>query len=141
MTKQSQVGDREVQMDRRRLNERRIAEPRTLGPASDHANSTLDRPTTRRKQQRRRQIDPTTCERDYSDPEIQFMQAIDAYKRSSGRMFPTCSEILEVIKSLGYEQLSEAEAAMLRSVRELEAANRETLAAEVSCESDAGQLA
>jgi hypothetical protein len=30
------------------------------------------------------------------------MQAIDRYKRSSGRMFPTCSEILEVIRGLGY---------------------------------------
>ena len=56
----------------------------------------------RRKVQRRRQIDPTTCERDYSQDEIEFMQALDQYKRDSGRMFPTCSEILEVIRALGY---------------------------------------
>ncbi len=56
----------------------------------------------RRKVKRRRQIDPTTCERDYSDDEIEFMQALDDYKRRSGRMFPTCSEILEVIRDLGY---------------------------------------
>ena len=56
----------------------------------------------RRKAPRRRQIDPTTCERDYTQDEIDFMRAMDAYKRSSGRMFPTCSEILEVVKSLGY---------------------------------------
>lgn len=54
------------------------------------------------KVQRRRQIDPTTCERDYSADEIEFMNALDLYKRMNGRMFPTCSEILEVIKSLGY---------------------------------------
>lgn len=30
------------------------------------------------------------------------MSALDNYKRSSGRMFPTCSEILEVIRELGY---------------------------------------
>ena len=60
------------------------------------------------KVQRRRQIDPTTCERDYSDDEIQFMQALDAYKRTSGRMFPTCSEILEVIRDLGYVRVSSA---------------------------------
>jgi hypothetical protein len=59
----------------------------------------------RRKVQRRRQIDPTTCERDYSTEEIEFMQAMDAYKRASGRMFPTCSEILEVIRGLGYGKL------------------------------------
>ncbi|MCO6456045.1 MAG: hypothetical protein J5I93_12165 [Pirellulaceae bacterium] len=56
--------------------------------------------------QRRRQIDPTTCERDYSADEIEFMRALDAYKRTSGRMFPTCSEILEVIRGLGYVRVS-----------------------------------
>ena len=56
------------------------------------------------KVNRRRQIDPTTCERDYTPEEIEFMSAMDDYKRSSGRMFPTCSEVLEVIKSLGYEK-------------------------------------
>jgi hypothetical protein len=67
------------------------------------------RTTQRRKVQRRRQIDPTTCERDYSLEEIEFMQAMDAYKRSSGRMFPTCSEILEVVRNLGYVKTSDAE--------------------------------
>jgi hypothetical protein len=60
----------------------------------------------REKVARRRQIDPTTCERDYGDHEVEFMQALDAYKRASGRMFPTCSEILEVVKGLGYVQTS-----------------------------------
>jgi hypothetical protein len=64
------------------------------------------RTSPRRKVQRRRQIDPTTCERDYSTEEIEFMQAMDAYKRASGRMFPTCSEILEVIRGLGYEKVT-----------------------------------
>ncbi len=57
-----------------------------------------------RKVQRRRQIDPTTCERDYSVEEVEFMQALDEYKRRNGRMFPTCSEILEVIRGLGYSK-------------------------------------
>lgn len=56
----------------------------------------------RKKVQRRRQIDPTTCERDYSSEEVEFMNALDEYKRTSGRMFPTCSEILEVLLGLGY---------------------------------------
>ena len=59
----------------------------------------------RRKVKRRRQIDPTTCERDYSYLEIEFMHAMDEYKRASGRMFPTCSEILEVLNKLGYRQI------------------------------------
>lgn len=53
---------------------------------------------------RRRNIDPTTCEREYSAEEIEFMRALDAYKLSSGRAFPTCSEILEVIRDLGYRR-------------------------------------
>ena len=61
----------------------------------------------RRKVKRRRQIDPTTCEREYSDQEIEFMQAMDEYKRASGRMFPTCSEILEVLSKLGYRQVAD----------------------------------
>lgn len=54
------------------------------------------------KSLRRRHIDPTTCERDYAPEEVEFMRALETYKRSSGRMFPTCSEILEVVHSLGY---------------------------------------
>lgn len=61
----------------------------------------------RRKKQRRRHIDPTTCERDYSEQEIEFMRAMDDYKQSSGRMFPTCSEVLEVLRDLGYVQLDD----------------------------------
>jgi hypothetical protein len=56
----------------------------------------------REKVSRRRQIDPTTCERDYTPAEVEFMNAMNEYKRRSGRMFPTCSEILEVVQSLGY---------------------------------------
>ncbi|MDR0336852.1 MAG: hypothetical protein LBI18_07160 [Planctomycetaceae bacterium] len=71
----------------------------------------IDRPATtpvsvptQKKNVRRRQIDPSTCERDYSQDEVEFMNALNEYKRTSGRMFPTCSEILEVLKSLGYEK-------------------------------------
>lgn len=58
----------------------------------------------RKKVERRRQIDPTTCERDYSDEEIEFMKAMDQYKRNNGRPFPTWSEVLEVLRDLGYRR-------------------------------------
>ena len=54
---------------------------------------------------RRRFVDPATCERDYSDAEREFLRAIEEYKRSSGRLFPTWSEVLEVIRSLGYAKI------------------------------------
>lgn len=65
--------------------------------------------TPRRKVERRRMIDPTTCERDYSGDEVEFMKAMDDYKRKSGRMFPTWSEVLEVVRSLGYTKPSHRE--------------------------------
>ena len=42
------------------------------------------------------------------------MSAMDHYKRTSGRMFPTCSEVLEVIRGLGYTQLTPGELATIR---------------------------
>jgi hypothetical protein len=53
---------------------------------------------------RRRLVDPATCERDYSVEEMEFMQAMQRYKQESGRMFPTWSEVLEVLRGLGYEK-------------------------------------
>src|SRR4051812_11232002 len=86
----------EVTIDRRRGGRREEAADEPAGPAMER----------RQKVNRRRQIDPTTCERDYTDQEVEFMNALDEYKRKSGRMFPTCSEVLEVINSLGYVKLS-----------------------------------
>src|SRR5262245_33384822 len=64
----------------------------------------------RQQGERRRQVDPTTCERDYNDEEIIFMKAMDAYKRANRRPFPTWSEVLEVLHSLGYRKVAEATA-------------------------------
>jgi hypothetical protein len=52
-------------------------------------------------------VDPATCDREYSPEELEFMQAMHAYKQSSGRMFPTWSEVLEVLRALGYEKTAE----------------------------------
>jgi hypothetical protein len=57
--------------------------------------------------ERRRQIDPTTCERDYTNDEIEFMKAMDQYKRDNRRPFPTWSEVLEVLRALGYRRVAE----------------------------------
>src|ERR1700681_1348928 len=60
--------------------------------------------------ERRRQVDPTTCEKDYNDEEIIFMKAMDQYKRSNRRPFPTWSEVLEVLRALGYRKTEAATA-------------------------------
>lgn len=94
-----------ITMDRRRSDRRQDEEATGAKPTNP----------PRPKKQRRRHIDPTTCERDYNGDEIEFMRAMDDYKRDSGRMFPTCSEVLEVIRALGYVKLSEEQAAELQS--------------------------
>jgi hypothetical protein len=49
-----------------------------------------------------RGVDPATCERDYDSAELEFMQALEHYKKATGRRFPSSSEILGVVRSLGY---------------------------------------
>jgi hypothetical protein len=95
--------DRRAKSDRRASDERRKQDMTVAVERRQQGER-------RAKVQRRRQIDPTTCEREYSNEEIEFMHAMDAYKRSSGRMFPTCSEILEVIRDLGYVRVPAATA-------------------------------
>jgi hypothetical protein len=86
----------------RRQNDRRKASV----PVAIERRSGSDR----RQGERRRQIDPTTCERDYSEEEIAFMKAMDQYKRDNRRPFPTWSEVLEVLRALGYRKVAEPSA-------------------------------
>lgn len=90
----------------RRDKSRRISNDRRKKPEAEFKGEER-RVSDRRKVERRRQIDPTTCERDYQPDEIEFMKAIDDYKRRSGRPFPTWSEVLEVIRDLGYRKTAE----------------------------------
>jgi hypothetical protein len=92
-----------VTMDRRASTERR-QKPTDRRQKSEEVVVERRATSERRKVARRRQIDPTTCERDYTGDEVEFMQAMDEYKRRNGRMFPTCSEILEVVRDLGYSK-------------------------------------
>lgn len=100
-------------IDRRNSRDRRASDRRSQSVPVPVERRAIER---RAKVSRRRQIDPTTCERDYTPDEIEFMSAMDEYKRSSGRMFPTCSEVLEVVKSLGYEKCVRTDATTLSAV-------------------------
>jgi hypothetical protein len=105
-----------VTIDRRETHENR--ERRSQDRRIEEAPVALEHRILQRRNKvaRRRQIDPTTCERDYTPEEIEFMGAMDEYKRRNGRMFPTCSEVLEVVKALGYEKRPKTEAALLPTV-------------------------
>ena len=91
----------------RRLAGRRAVSQRRSETKKQEDHDVENREDARRKGERRRQIDPTTCERDYSGLEVEFMRAMDEYKRRSGRQFPTWSEVLEVMHCLGYRKVAE----------------------------------
>lgn len=42
---------------------------------------------------------------DLTDDEVEFGLAMEAYRREYRRPFPTCSEVLAVLKSLGYRKI------------------------------------
>lgn len=43
---------------------------------------------------------------EYSPDEVEFLRAIDAYKRRARRPHPTWSEVLAVLRSLGYRKVA-----------------------------------
>jgi hypothetical protein len=95
----------------RRMQNRRIGSERRKTGSDSELNGIPKPISERRKVERRKLIDPTTCERDYSLDEVEFMRAMDEYKRKNGRMFPTWSEVLEVVRSLGYTKSAVKETA------------------------------
>ena len=55
---------------------------------------------------RRHGVDPTTCDKEYTGADLEFMRAMEQYKKLSRRPFPTWSEALEVLISLGYRKVA-----------------------------------
>lgn len=101
---QTAIAPGEIPISRRRAERRLRSDRRTS--ETPRLEGAERRDGERRKVERRRMIDPTTCERDYSEQEVEFMRAMDDYKRRSGRQFPTWSEVLEVIRDLGYRKVA-----------------------------------
>lgn len=66
-------------------------------PAPKMRRSTANRPTPSRQPASARPAEATIA-----DAEREFIEAMHDYKQASGRMFPTWSEVLEVLKALGY---------------------------------------
>jgi len=92
--------------DRKQIERRKRSIPVTLERRKDIRKENASK--ARKNSERRRQIDPTTCEREYTDDQITFMKAMDQYKRDNRRPFPTWSEVLEVLQSLGYRKVEQA---------------------------------
>lgn len=83
---------------RRSMVDRRVGLDRRRGPGH------------RRSEERR-----MAEEGEMNDEQFEFIIAIDQYKRANQRPFPTWTEVLEVIKALGYRKV--AEPASLESFR------------------------
>ncbi len=80
------------------------------------ALAATDKPPQRRtRPERRRKIDPTTFEKQYSPDELEFMNAMQQFKTRTGKAFPTYGEVLQVALQLGYSRLADEAAIMVPS--------------------------
>ncbi len=87
---QAYPGEERRQADRRSPVDRRHGLERRRGPG-------------RRRSDTRR----TAEEGEMSDELLDFVLAIDEYKRMNSRPFPTWSEVFEVIRYLGYRKVAD----------------------------------
>jgi len=61
----------------------------------------------RRGPGRRRSDDRRSAEEgEMTDEQFEFVMAVDTYKRLNNRPFPTWTEVLEVVKQLGYRKVA-----------------------------------
>ena len=50
-----------------------------------------------------------------SSEELQFIKAIEKYKAESGKLFLSWTEVLKIVKKLGYKKLAKNSRAALKS--------------------------
>ncbi len=103
---------RHTEVDRRAGLERRAAEkPLTAGAerraAARREGTGLER---RRGPGRRREDDRRSAEEGEMNAEqFEFVMAIEAYKKVNHRLYPTWTEVLEVLQQLGYRKVAARE--------------------------------
>jgi hypothetical protein len=89
--------------ERRTGRERRDKD--TPAPPPEKPPTGACRNERRAKKDRRRRIDPTTFDKQYTDDEMEFMNAMQRFKERSGKSFPTFREVLRVLIDLGYRRI------------------------------------
>jgi hypothetical protein len=91
--------------DRRGGSDRRSRFP----ARADNESTAPPVPKERRaRKERRRRIDPTTFEKQYTDDELEFMNAMQQFKVQSCKSFPTHGDVLRVAHALGYRKVTAA---------------------------------
>jgi len=86
------------EMDRRGLDRRERERREGEKPVAVERRTGADRRTGPRRKRR----GPNQYELDKE--ELEFINAINRFKESSGRAFPTWSEVLAILRELGYEK-------------------------------------
>ena len=87
---------------RKTVVERRIGVHPYDGPEKRSGMERRKGPGIRRSEERK------AAEEGYMTPEqFDFLKAIDSYKRQNNRPFPSWTEVLEVVKALGYRKVEE----------------------------------
>jgi hypothetical protein len=101
-----------MEMNNEQSDERRSCSDRRGG--GDRRQSVVDRRLgldRRRGPGRRRSDDRRTAEEgQLTDEQFEFLMAVDEYKKANSRPFPTWTEVLELIKALGYRKVAEPSA-------------------------------
>ncbi len=105
-SKSSSASDRRADPERRRsVLDRRTGVDRRRKDLSvtQDRRTKLERrrgPGIRRAEERR-----SAEEGEMTDEQFEFVMAVDTYKRVNSRPFPTLTEILEIVKALGYTKI------------------------------------
>jgi len=103
MIESIQEDRREGQTDRRQNpEERRAGTDRRSGVDRRSGWDRRRGPGRRRPDERR-----AAEEGEMNDEQFELIKAIDAYKRANNRPFPTYTEILEIMKALGYRKVAD----------------------------------
>ena len=99
MDEQHSIERRSGKERRQNVVDRRLGLPHLL---SETANKGVRGPGRRRSDERK-----SAEEGQMTDEQFEFLMAIDEYKRKNTKLFPTWTEVLEVIKTLGYRKVAE----------------------------------
>ena len=101
------VIDRRLGLDRRNLKDPRTGETPASAKPSKDALTGLER--RRGRGHRLSDFTKSAEEGEMNTEQFLFLMAIDAFKKSNDRMFPTWTDVLEVIRLLGYRKTMPSE--------------------------------
>jgi hypothetical protein len=90
-------------MDEKNFTERRSGDDRRHSVVDRRLGLDLGRGPGRRRSDARKAAE----EGQMTDEQFEFLMAIDEYRKKNSRPFPTWTEVLEVIKTLGYRKVAE----------------------------------